>query len=277
MLFAYLPTLAALLAPPPALRDAVKSDVTLASTVDLGDGRLLARSPVSAGEELLTWSGILSAEEVYKDMDVGLPLRRLAERCGPGFETVALSGLLGAEYLRGFRTRKPAALLEGGGSEAFTDLIDSRWHELTRNIWTDEARNGPIDPEVQQLVSMGVELLVPVLESTMRRAWTAGYEAKTRGELSDVAEASIALVLRHQELPFGTEYGEGDHPPSASWGGLDGAPMGPALLPYLHNLRGAAGSRNAALFVPHRTCGAATTRALCIAKRDIAAGETIAA
>jgi len=128
---------------------------------------------------------------------------------------------------------------------------------------------------VQPLVSLGVELLVPVLESTMRRAWTAGYEAKTRDELSDVAEASIALVLQHQELPFGSEHGDGDHPPS--WGGLDGAPMGPALLPHLHNLRGAAGSTNAALFVPHRSRGAATTRALCVAKRDIAAGEAIAA
>ena len=145
MLFGCLPAFAALLAPPPTLRDAVKTsplqDVTLASNVELSDGCLCACAPVSAGEELLTWSGILSAEEVYKDMDVGLPLRRLADRCGPGFETVALSGLLGAEYLRGYRTRKPTALLEGGGADAFTDLIESRWHELTRAIWTDEARN----------------------------------------------------------------------------------------------------------------------------------------
>ena len=121
---------------------------------------------------------------------------------------------------------------------------------------------------------MGVDLLVPVFETTMRRAWTAGYEAKTRGELSNIAGASIALVLRHQEQPFDTEHGDGDHPPSASWGGLDGAPMGPALLPHLHYLRGAAGSTNAALFVPR---GATTTRASCVAKRDIAAGEVIAA
>jgi len=281
---------AALLAPPVRLRtreewlrikkaDEVLTaldcgDVSLASTVELSDGCLRAIAPVSAGEELLTWSGILSAEEAYKDMDVGLPLRRLADQCGPGFETIALSGLLGAEYLRAFRTRKPEALLEGGGAEAFTELIESRWHELTQAIWTDEARNEPIDPEVQHLVSMGVDLLVPVFETTMRRAWTAGYEAKTRGELSNIAGASIALVLRHQEQPFATEHGDGDQPPSASWGGLDGAPMGPALLPHLHYLRGAAGSTNAALFVPHRTRGAAT-HALCVAKRDIAAGEAI--
>ena len=151
------PALAALLAPPVCLRtreewlrikkaDEVLTaldcgDVSLASTVELSGGCLRATAPVSAGEELLTWSGILSAEEAYKDMDVGLPLRRLADQCGPGFETIALSGLLGAEYLRAFRTRKPEALLEGGGAEAFTELIESRWHELTQAIWTDEARN----------------------------------------------------------------------------------------------------------------------------------------
>ena len=210
LLFGCSPALAALLAPPPALRDVVKNadavtlamgcaDVTLASTVELSGGCLRACAPVSAGEELLTWTGILSAEDVYKDMDVGLPLRRLAEKCGPGFETIALSGLLGAEYLRGYRTRKPEALLEGGGAEAFTDLIESRWHELTEAIWMDESWNesatacsnprnrtqppgssatqrlslalvSPIDPEVQHLVNMGVDLLVPVFESTMRRA-----------------------------------------------------------------------------------------------------------
>ena len=70
------------------------------------------------------------------------------------------------------------------------------------------ALDRPIDPEVQQLVDMGVDLLIPVFEMTMRRVWTAGYEAKTRGELSDIAQASIALVLRHQEQPFDTEDGD---------------------------------------------------------------------
>ena len=132
------------------------------------------------------------------------------------------------------------------------------------------ALDRPIDPEVQQLVDMGVDLLIPVFEMTMRRVWTAGYEAKTRGELSDIAQASIALVLRHQEQPFDTQDGDA----IAAWGGLEGAPTGPALLPHLHKLRGAAGSTNAALFVPDRTRGAAT-RAVCVAKRDIAAGEAI--
>ena len=157
LLFGCSPALAALLAPPKALRTREEwlriksaddvltaldcSDITLARTVELSDGCLRASAPVSAGEEILTWSGILSAEDAYKDMDVGLPLRKLADQCGPGFETIALSGLLGAEYLRAFRTRKPEALLEGGGAEAFTDLIESRWHELTQAIWTDEARN----------------------------------------------------------------------------------------------------------------------------------------
>ena len=117
---------------------------------------------------------------------------------------------------------------------------------------------------------MGVDLLIPVFEMTMRRVWTAGYEAKTRGELSDIAQASIALVLRHQEQPFDTQDGDA----IAAWGGLEGAPTGPALLPHLHKLRGAAGSTNAALFVPR---GATTTRASCVAKRDIAVGEAIAA
>jgi len=293
LLFGCSPALAALLAPlapPKALRTREEwrriksaddvlnalgwSDVTLARTVKLSDGCLRACAPVSAGEEILTWNGILSAEDAYKDMDVGLPLRKLADQCGPGFETIALSGLLGAEYLRAFRTRKPEALLEGGGAEAFTDLIESRWHELAQEIWADEARNEPVDPEVQQLVDMGVDLLIPVFEMTMRRVWTAGYESKTRGELSDIAQASIALVLRHQEQPFETQGGDVSDPSSAAWGGLEGAPTGPALLPHLHKLRGAAGSTNAALFVPHRTRGAAT-HALCVAKRDIAAGEAI--
>ena len=54
-----------------------------------------------------------------------------------------------------------------------------------------------------------------------------------------------------------------------------GRAHGPGAAPaYLHKLRGAAGSTNAALFVPHQTSGAAT-RVVCVAKRDIAAGEAI--
>ena len=148
------------------LPSAATTDIALASNVCWSDdGVLCASEKVAAGDKLLTWSSVLSAAEAYQDVDVGLPLRRLAERCGPGFESVALAGLLGAEHLRGYKTRKPSALLEGGGADAFTDLVMSRWHELTRAIWADEASNDPIDPEMQPLVDIGVELLLPVLEA----------------------------------------------------------------------------------------------------------------
>ena len=75
----------------------------------------------------------------------------------------------------------------------------------------------------------------------MRRAWSSGYQAKTRGELADVAEAAFALVLHHQQLPFSVEK-SGEGAPATAWGAHAGAPKGPALLPHLHSLRGATGT-----------------------------------
>ena len=112
----------------------------------------------------------------------------------------------------------------------------------------------------------------------MRRAWSSGYQAKTRGELADVAEAAFALVLHHQQLPFSVEKGGEVVPATACGGQHAGAPKGPALLPYLHSLRGATGTgSNAALYVPHPGRSAANACALCVARRDIAAGEAVVA
>ena len=107
----------------------------------------------------------------------------------------------------------------------------------------------------------------------MRRAWSSGYQAKTRGELADVAEAAFALVLRHQQLPFSVEKG-GEGAPATAWGAHAGAPKGPALLPHLHSLRGATGTgSNAALYVPHPGRCAANACALCVAQRGPAVGR----
>ena len=81
LLFGCSPALAALLAPPKALRTReewlrIKSADDVLTALDCSD-ITLART-VELSEEILTWSGILSAEDAYKDMDVGLPLRKLA-------------------------------------------------------------------------------------------------------------------------------------------------------------------------------------------------------
>ena len=49
---------------------------------------------------------LLSPVAAYADKDVGPPLRDIAQKAGPGFGVVAVAGLLAAEKIRGFRSRR---------------------------------------------------------------------------------------------------------------------------------------------------------------------------
>ena len=52
---------------------------------------------------------LLSPVAAYADKDVGPPLRDIALQAGPGFGVVAVAGLLAAEKIRGFRSRRGRA------------------------------------------------------------------------------------------------------------------------------------------------------------------------
>ena len=108
---------------------------------------------------------LLSPVAAYADKDVGPPLRDIALQAGPGFGVVAVAGLLAAEKIRGFRSRRQ----QGEAAAAAGIVVPSRWGPYARLLWDE-----PVSVEAdQQLVDQAVALLLPILETTARRAWTA--------------------------------------------------------------------------------------------------------
>ena len=108
---------------------------------------------------------LLSPVAAYADKDVGPPLRDIAQKAGPGFGVVAVAGLLAAEKIRGFRSRRQ----QGEAAAAAGIVVPSRWGPYARLLWDE-----PVSVEAdQQLVDQAVTLLLPILETTARRAWTA--------------------------------------------------------------------------------------------------------
>lgn len=261
------------LAPPAELGGT--EHVRFAASVGVGDdGRLCAREAVAAGALLCEWDegACLTAAAAYVDLDVGLPLKRLAARVGPGFETVALATLLGAELIRDHKTRQQSYAAEGGDDRAFRELVDSPWAHLTRSLWSEHARfagRRGITAELQPLAEQAVQMMIPVLDSTSRRLWSSGKPGRSTGELTGVAREAIAIVL-HEQM----------HPPSDAlrWGWREGAPRGLALLSHMCSFGVGTGDKNAALTCPTRPEAGNLGEGVClrcVATCEIFAGQAI--
>lgn len=257
--------------------NSISQHITFSDHIQLSsDGRLCVKKAVKAGTKLIEWheGACLTPEAAFSDMDVGLRLRELAPRVGPGFELVALATLLGAEYVRNFQTRPSAFMPEGGDDRFFTEIIPSQWAEVTQDIWADAAKsaNDGIDPELEPIIEQGVMMALPIVDATMRRAWSSGMEGKSGEELRRIMRMAFHLMLRNKY-----------YSPSKSghWGWRKGAPSGPALLPLLRNLidgNGAIRSDNAVLLTPSHPENGARDKNVClqcIATADLPIGETI--
>jgi len=189
--------------------------VSLHDCVKIADGgkQIHLCKQVTQGQPVLSFldNSFLTATAAYEDMDVGLALRKLAPKIGPGFESVALATLLSAEYIRNFETRPSAFMPEGGDSKFFTELIPSRWGLLAQSLWedADQATTGKyLDADLEPLANMGVGLMVPILSDTNRRAWCSGTEGRLTSELEQIAHAAFCLVLHHQRFPEGGKQSE---------------------------------------------------------------------
>ena len=189
--------------------------VVLHDCVKISDGgeQVHLRKQVMQGQPVLSLldNSFLTAAHAFEDMDVGLALRQLAPRIGPGFESVALATLLAAEYIRDFETRPAAFMPEGGDSRFFTELVPSRWGVLAQSLWedTDQAATGKyLNKDLEPLVRMGVNLIVPILSDTSRRAWSSGKNGLLTSELERIAYGAFCLVLHHQRFPEGGKQSE---------------------------------------------------------------------
>jgi hypothetical protein len=181
---------------------------------------------VSRGEVLfrLSSDSVWSASDAYQDRDLGPKFRDLGRQAGPGFGVVALSGVLAAERVRRYRS------IEGQGNapESTGFSIPSRRGAFARWLWSahDNERMGTdIDESLMGTVLQGVKLVVPLLDVTARRAWTAAAAddatppflseewarqamyndgsalSWSRSELESVAMRSFELVLKRQRPP----------------------------------------------------------------------------
>ncbi len=138
------------------------------SRATLADGFTVTAARAYNADQVIYSIGndaLLSPVAAYADTDVGPPLRDIAQKAGPGFGVVAVAGLLAAEKIRGFRSRRG----QGDAAAAAGIVVPSRWGPYARLLWDE-----PVSVEAdQQLVDQAVALLLPILETTARRAWTA--------------------------------------------------------------------------------------------------------
>jgi len=177
-----------------------------------------------------------------------------------------------AQFLRNFKTRPCAYMPEGGDEKYFTEIIPSEWSEVTRDIWADVS-NEAVDAELEPIIEQGVSIALPILEATMRRAWSSGQEGMSAGELRRTIRRAFYLMLRHKKYP---------HSDNGRWGLRKDAHEGPALLPFLRNLEINSNlltmDANAMLrppSLPEERAGKKGVCLQCIAGRDLAIGETI--
>ena len=124
----------------------------------VGNGAVSIKA-VEAGETLLELQAgaCLTARAAYADREMGRELQSIAERVGPGFDTVALAAFVATERVRGFEAETWYA-----GSAAETVGVDgarqaSAWSPLTAAHWAAEARApSSVDPELVPLVRQGI-------------------------------------------------------------------------------------------------------------------------
>jgi len=263
---------------------------------------------VKCGEVLfkLDRKSIWSAADAYRDKDMGPKLRDFAGKAGPGFGVVALAGVVAAEKVRRYRR------IEGQGNapESIGFSIPSVWGAFARWIWQDESKDttSGIDESLMDIVSQGVQLIVPLLDVTARRAWSsaAADDAKppflseewsmkamfddgsalswSRGELENISMRSFAMVLQQQKSPpLFLRSGVGslipkpflDDASPETW--PSGEPF--ALIPLVKDLHSDdEGAVNAILGSPppDRSRDGEEGCIWCVATRDLEIGERIA-
>ena len=147
---------------------------------DPGRLRVVTTRAVSPGELLfrLKRPAVWTAADAYRDRDLGPKLQDYArEAGGGGFDVVALAGVLAAERVRRFRSREGL----GVAPESAGFTVPSRWGALARWLWSEQEREDGssasavvnIEEPIQDAVSQGVNLLVPLLDVAARRYWSA--------------------------------------------------------------------------------------------------------
>lgn len=237
---------------------------------------------------------LLSPVAAYADKDVGPPLRDIAQKAGPGFGVVAVAGLLAAEKIRGFRSRRG----QGDAAAAAGIVVPSFWGPYTRLLWDE-----PVTSEADaQLVDQAVELLLPILETTARRAWTApdpeeepqflserwawqamyedgGSKSWSRGELTDLARGALDVAIASQRQPLAGDAWQikGQAVRSAGLRADAGESSEPTALVPLVGIAG--GDTNAAFraFTDSVPAGEVASALVCVATRDISAGDAVVA
>jgi len=279
------------------------------------DNTLIATVAIEAGDTVFALSDglVLTARAAYADREMGIDLQAIANRVGPGFDSVALAAFLAVERLRRFNaeTWYAGSAAEKGGLDAVTQA--SEWSPLTVGHWKAAAENpSGIPKELLPLVEQGVGLVLPLVELAARRVWTPGralpplprslsldawlVPQKTddrtgwgKQEIRDVLVAAFELVLARQwPAPppiLGSEEVRADRTPAPRWGFSADAPAGAALLPPLRVLLpggtgGLAGTSriNAVLGVPPEPALGNFDEGVsvkCVATRRIERGESI--
>ncbi|KAH8058193.1 hypothetical protein JL722_6044 [Aureococcus anophagefferens] len=275
-----------------------------ATLEDAGDAwTVTAARAYNRGQTIFSVSSdaLLTPTAAYGDKDLGPPLRDLARQAGPGFDVVAVAGLLAAERVRKYRARAD----QGLAPESAGTVVPSTWGPVARRLWAAEAP--AVDPSVAPLVEQAVSLLLPLLEVAARRAFTApapvepkgsapanwramledgAGDSWSRGELERVARSAMYFAIDRQRAPppFGTAArpAPGRSPPTRSASRAARSRRPSARTRWRsppEALVNGGGDANAALasFAGKLPSGEARPALVVVATRDIAPGDAVVA
>ena len=280
-------------------------DGSRATLEDTGDAwTVTAARAYNRGQTIFSVSSdaLLTPTAAYGDKDLGPPLRDLARRAGPGFDVVAVAGLLAAERVRTYRARAD----QGLAPESAGTVVPSTWGPVARRLWAADAP--AVDPSVAPLVEQAVSLLLPLLEVAARRAFTApapvepkGFapanwramledgagDSWSRGELERVARSAMYFAIDRQRAP--PPFGDGGAP--GAWEVAADAIREPGrqvaaavgedamAIPPPEALVNGGGDANAAVasFAGKVPSGEARPALVVVATRDIAPGDAVVA
>ena len=269
-------------------------DGSRATLEDTGDAwTVTAARAYNRGQTIFSVSSdaLLTPTAAYGDKDLGPPLRDLARRAGPGFDVVAVAGLLAAERVRTYRARAD----QGLAPESAGTVVPSTWGPVARRLWAAEAP--AVDPSVAPLVEQAVSLLLPLLEVAARRAFTApapvepkGFapanwramledgagDSWSRGELERVARSAMYFAIDRQRAPP-PPFGDGGAP--GAWEVAAAVGEDAMAIPPPEALVNGGGDANAALasFAGKVPSGEARPALVVVATRDIAPGDAVVA
>ena len=116
---------------------------------------------------------LLSPVAAYADKDAGPPLRDIALQAGPGFGVVVVAGLLAAEKIRGFRSRR--------GQGDAPQLLVLLYRAAGARCYACFGTTVSVEAD-EQLVDQAVALLLPILENdgaaSVDRARSRGGESR---------------------------------------------------------------------------------------------------